>query len=355
MIYGDDPDTNLLEKAVRWVIILIVFVFDPLALTLVIAATSSRKWKLNGEETHAVTNDNDHPADSINQGNVDGIDRPEPILEQVLPVDDTDAKPLQPQIESCEQCGSEMIDVPNIGFICSNIECGKEDLKEEKDEINTSTHPYLFTKFAHFGNLAPVVYTPEEKLDIVYSTEKEIDIEEVNKELQLLETTNIEPEFETEVETTKPVEKKEDIIQQDVEIVTVGVTEEIKPKVNIDGDYATFEGKHFHINALKSMHPELFLTADSTAPAKSDFGTQFPKASMRGDIFVRVDMLPNRVYKFDGKKWIEINKEQTDTYLYDQKYIKFLIDKLEKGEYDVELLSDLEKNQIEEYLKNQNL
>lgn len=355
MIYGDDPDTNLLEKAVRWVIILIVFVFDPLALTLVIAATSSRKWNLNVEETHAVTNDNDHPADSINQGNVDGIDRPEPILEQVLPVDDKDAKPLQLQIESCEQCGSEMIDVPNIGFICSNIECGKEDLTEEKDEINISTHPYLFTKFAHFGNLAPVVYIPEKKLDIVYSTEKEIDIEEVNKELQLLETTNIEPEFETEVETTKSVEKKEDVIQQDVEIVTVGVTEEIKPKVNVDGDYATFEGKHFHINALKSMHPELFLTADSSAPAKSDFGTQFPKASMRGDIFVRVDMLPNRVYKFDGKKWIEINKEQTDTYLYDQKYIKFLIDKLEKGEYDVELLSDLEKNQIEEYLKNQNL
>jgi len=44
LIYGDNPDSNLLERAVRWVIILIVFVFDPLALTLVLAAQSSYEW-----------------------------------------------------------------------------------------------------------------------------------------------------------------------------------------------------------------------------------------------------------------------------------------------------------------------
>ena len=38
LLYGDNPDTNLLEKAVRWVIILIVLVFDPLALVLILAA-----------------------------------------------------------------------------------------------------------------------------------------------------------------------------------------------------------------------------------------------------------------------------------------------------------------------------
>ena len=38
LIYGDNPDTNTLEKAVRWVIIILVFVFDPLAILLLIAA-----------------------------------------------------------------------------------------------------------------------------------------------------------------------------------------------------------------------------------------------------------------------------------------------------------------------------
>jgi len=38
MIYGDDDDINTLEKSVRIVILMLVFVFDPLAIALVIAA-----------------------------------------------------------------------------------------------------------------------------------------------------------------------------------------------------------------------------------------------------------------------------------------------------------------------------
>jgi hypothetical protein len=45
MVYGDNPDANVLEKAVRWVIILIVIVFDPLALTLLLAATKALEWE----------------------------------------------------------------------------------------------------------------------------------------------------------------------------------------------------------------------------------------------------------------------------------------------------------------------
>ncbi len=38
MIYGDDPDANLLEKAVRGITIAIIVVFDPLAILMLIAA-----------------------------------------------------------------------------------------------------------------------------------------------------------------------------------------------------------------------------------------------------------------------------------------------------------------------------
>lgn len=37
-IYGDQADTNMLEAAVRWVIIILIFVFDPLAVLLLIAS-----------------------------------------------------------------------------------------------------------------------------------------------------------------------------------------------------------------------------------------------------------------------------------------------------------------------------
>ena len=43
LIYGDNPETDVLEKAVRWVIILIVSVFDPLAVLLLIAANWQQK------------------------------------------------------------------------------------------------------------------------------------------------------------------------------------------------------------------------------------------------------------------------------------------------------------------------
>ena len=44
LIYGDNSDKNMLEHAVRWVIILIVAVFDPLAAMMLLAATESMRW-----------------------------------------------------------------------------------------------------------------------------------------------------------------------------------------------------------------------------------------------------------------------------------------------------------------------
>ena len=41
LLYGDNPDQNILDKAVTWVIILIVIVFDPLAVSLLMAAQFS--------------------------------------------------------------------------------------------------------------------------------------------------------------------------------------------------------------------------------------------------------------------------------------------------------------------------
>jgi hypothetical protein len=44
LIYSNNTDTNLLEKAVTWVIIIIVIVFDPLAVILLLASQYSFQW-----------------------------------------------------------------------------------------------------------------------------------------------------------------------------------------------------------------------------------------------------------------------------------------------------------------------
>ena len=44
-VYGDEADRDLLEEAVRWVIITIIFVFDPLAVLLLIASQYTFRWR----------------------------------------------------------------------------------------------------------------------------------------------------------------------------------------------------------------------------------------------------------------------------------------------------------------------
>ncbi len=45
LIYKEDTNNDLLEDAVRWVIIVLVLVFDPLAVILILAAVTSYRWE----------------------------------------------------------------------------------------------------------------------------------------------------------------------------------------------------------------------------------------------------------------------------------------------------------------------
>ncbi len=59
LIYGDQTDQNLLEKAVRWVIIVIVLVFDPLAVILLLASQYSFNWFREQEDQYPTIADLD--------------------------------------------------------------------------------------------------------------------------------------------------------------------------------------------------------------------------------------------------------------------------------------------------------
>lgn len=148
---------------------------------------------------------------------------------------------------------------------------------------------------------------------------------------------------------TEPnVEAFQKTVIENKEIITEGVT----PIHDTGGGYVEFEEKLFQRDALKELRPDLFrIKADNLGnQSKTNFGTQFPKIASKGDIFVRVDVMPNRVFKFDGKKWLEQNKDVSQSYL-DKDYLEFLITKVQRGEYDVDQLTDLEKMELESYLK----
>jgi hypothetical protein len=83
------------------------------------------------------------------------------------------------------------------------------------------------------------------------------------------------------------------------------------------------------------------------------FGTAFPNDPVKGDMFLRVDHLPSILYKFNGATWIEVDKALSDQHAWDDAYIDHLIEKISSGEYDPDLLTDAERDRIEERLKLQ--
>ncbi len=284
----EDADASLLETAVSWLIMVIIFVFDPLAVLLLIASqyTFEQRRKENP---------------SLEKSEID--DGPEPLQESVI------NQELEEAVEHFAR--------PELDFTLleTRIEKAQKAIKDWED-------------------------SQKEVLD---------SIEEVEPE-----PAEPEPEVEeVETEFKEYAGNKEEETPEPEEIETTGVTIEQVISPDDESDYMLDpEGRSIHKDALKSLHPELFLQTDTSNASSTSFGESFPTVAMKGDTFVRVDQMPNRVYKFEGKAWIEIQKEGTDTYLYNEEYINHLVEKIQTGEYDVDLLSDSERQQIEIYLQN---
>ena len=278
----EDADAGLLETAVSWLIMVIIFVFDPLAVLLLIASqyTFEQRRKENP---------------SLEKFEID--DGPEPLQESVI------NQELEEAVEHFAR--------PELDFTAleTRIKLAKKAIKDWED-------------------------SQQEIFEVAEEVEPEV--EEVETEFKEYEGNKVEEE------TPEP---------EDIE--TTGVTIEQVKSEDDESDYMLDpEGRSIHKDALKSLHPELFLQTDNSNASSTSFGESFPTVAMKGDTFVRVDQMPNRVYKFEGNAWIEIQKEGTDTYLYNEEYINHLVEKIQTGEYDVDLLSDSERQQIEIYLQN---
>jgi hypothetical protein len=105
--------------------------------------------------------------------------------------------------------------------------------------------------------------------------------------------------------------------------------------------------------APQSIIPNLALTEEdadnapsSSASSQAGFGTKFPTNPQKGDMFLRVDMLPNKLFKWNGQKWIEVAKTTTDRYAYEEEYIQYLLQKIRTREYTMDDLSSVERDQV---------
>jgi hypothetical protein len=137
-VYGDNPDANILEKSVTWVIIIIVSVFDPLAVIMLLAAQMTFGW-LRDEK------------------------------KKIAPNYEPDDGPLtKEQIEEIRQ--SIVITSPEMK-IDAVVEFVPATPKVEEESI-LERHPYLAKPFNHFTDTTPIVHKPETDIEKISITEQ---------------------------------------------------------------------------------------------------------------------------------------------------------------------------------------
>jgi hypothetical protein len=300
-IYGDNPDANLLERAVRWVIIILVVVFDPLAIMMVLAATESLKWERERRNQPAYEPD-------------DG-----PLTEaQVEKLRET-VEPELPQGEIVAT--SKLFDDPGE-HPADTFDHEVEETELPKDPHPPGwmfeQHPYL-DKFDHFKDLKPMVAQTPSVEPVIFAPEY----------LEALAE-------DTEQEDHDP-----------------RIRAAIKQWKNENPDRTIKEERAKLARGKIDQLPWMQLIADNELGREptSGFGISFPALPIKGDTFMRVDQMPNVLYKFNGHHWIITDKNLTDNYTYDDAYIEHLIAKLTSGEYDPDMLSDAEADAIARRVK----
>ena len=184
LIYGDNADNNMLEKAVSWVIILLVVVFDPLAIMMLLASTESLKWAREKKQAMLAPFAPAYEPDDgpLTDEQLDQIkDNPHspgwmftPVTEN-FKLDDIDDK-SEPIV--CYMCGTTLITVPGIGLFCPNKQCDITD--DTTEEVATPEH----------------VMTPAEEQELEKSVAEEweklsVEEEQYVKESPVIETVDI--------------------------------------------------------------------------------------------------------------------------------------------------------------------
>jgi len=288
LIYGDNPDANLLERAVRWVIIILVIVFDPLAIVMLLAFTESYKWEKSRRQ-------------------------------------------LQPTLEPS---GTEVF----MGQVSDQVLSWRDRILEK------------FKK-------EPPVDPPQEPIPPVIQPEPEPQLEPVVTEptpepmaQQQWGGQDLSNRLQPGEPAVEPPKDDSDLSEEDK-----NDPEKIAKRMwKVDNPQDTLKRheKLFDQGKIGELPWDKYLQlAEDVDGINSGFGTQFPDTPNKGDLFIRVDYLPTKLFKWNGAKWIEVEKQITDTFSYNNDYIDHLINKIATGEYDPDLLSDTERQQIEERLK----
>jgi hypothetical protein len=304
LIYGDNPDSNLLERSVRWVIIVIVIVFDPLAIILILAANSSLK------------------IDSERKNKTETTDSSTVTTTETVTVS-------QKEIE--------------ISAVSEEI---LDDKVKSTNNFNLSDYPYLFKtpESRHPPGVEPVLPQVYKDTKSIVVTDNTLDYAQAQYDTKYtLNPTTIKLEEVTDETNINDIKQIHETDSTDDLVETVE-----KPRFDENQEYVHFDGKLTSIKALKETRPDLIVKDKNSSII--NFGSKFPQYAFSGEFCIRTDTKPHKMYKFESKKWVNVDKNAVTIYLQNVQYIRYLINQIEAGEYHLDYLTDSEQHEITNYL-----
>jgi hypothetical protein len=354
LLYGESADVDTLEKAVRFMIIMIVIVFDPLALTLILAANKQFEWAR--QDAARVVHNNEVKLEEKTKQDPSIAEEPKyeaddgPLTTQQLTQIQELANPDLPtgEVVAQDQLFPVSQDPHTPGWMWPNLPTAVvyPDSDSEVEELSQAKQQ------AKEEVISQNTIVPEQQsaIAVVHGDYIEVDGKIIHHKAFDPRSTDAAHAVERHIQSLQ--------VQQPTPIVVAKVEEpaatEEKAQPESDGNLWVPQSDGTWVNAGPLDQFNLGLSADN-APASAagemrGFGTNFPDTASKGDMFLRVDRLPSALYKFNGTNWIEVDKTLSNQYLYDEAYIDHLIEKIGTGEYDPELLSDAEQESIQKRL-----
>jgi molybdopterin converting factor small subunit len=174
LLYGENPDANILEKAVIWVTVLIVIVLDPLAVVLLLASQYSfqRFRELEQEDTE------EDVEEWFRQAKERARQLDEERANEILKagVTNSNSDDATPIAEGDSPTG------PDVDVISTDT------------TVTTSTtilesHPYLLKPFSHFTDTTPIV-APRSTSTIEYQILEDVEDEAAEEAAKWAEENN---------------------------------------------------------------------------------------------------------------------------------------------------------------------
>ena len=359
-IYGDNPDQNVLERAVRWVIILIVIVFDPLALCLILAANKQLEWARHGEGGWV-------------------HEEEQPIIPRVTEAIITPPRaPIPPEVTEEEEAAFAAMHTEANRYF-ANVDVKTDEVKSDDLDIPVLENEEMWAQREIDEANAKLAEIEREEPEVFFETEPELLTEEHKQFIEnaaniIVEITddledkklamhNLQQDYNLLEERNRTSMENNFALTQEIEQLRAHI-QEAEAARNVEMQRANHLSEQLSVFTQPQEEvqlPDLEPVADNAlthvelrnAP-DSSFGAEFPATANKGDLFLRTDYLPTKLFKYSGDHWFELDKAKTDTYAYNDQYIEYLIEKLKTGEYDTDDITETEHEQIAQYLQGRN-